>query len=361
MPNPTPHLQQVHAYVPGLQPQESGWIKLNTNENPFPPSPLVRQALLRELGADGDRLRLYPEPLSRPLRERLACIHRLDTSRVFVGNGSDEILKYFMWAFTDGARPACALEPSYSLYPVLAAICNSELRLLELDESMCFPLEALLAAEPNIIFITQPNAPTGVAFPLGQLRELAERTRALIVVDEAYAAFAREDALELVHAFDHVCISRTFSKSHSLAGMRVGYLLGSAEVVDILDRVRDAYNLDRLAQVAALAALEDETYYRNIISEIVQTREAFRAKLQAFGWFVYPSEANFLFAAPVNASGDSGAAVAHELYEYLRAQKILVRYFPDHPFTCRFLRITIGLPEQMNRLAEAIESWQQNA
>lgn len=361
MPSPTPHTLNLHAYTPGLQPQESGWVKLNTNENPYPPSPKVREAILRELGEDAASLRLYPEPLSAPLRAKIAQINGLKPSQVFVGNGSDEVLKYLVWAYSDSERKALMLEPSYSLYPVLTAIKDSEMLHIPLEADMALPVDAVLKAQANLIFITQPNAPTGVAFALEAIAKLASRTDALVVVDEAYVAFAEADAVPLLKDFSNVCITRTFSKSHSLAGLRVGYLMGRAEVVDILDRVRDAYNLDRIAQVAALAALEDEAYYAGTIAKIKATRDDLRDALEAMGWHVYPSQANFLFVAPKDAAGESGAAVAKAAYAFLESQKILVRYFPKSPATDSYLRITIGLPEDMDKLLAALKAFGKTA
>lgn len=362
MPTVSSQIQNLHAYTPGLQPQEVGWVKLNTNENPYPPSPRVREAILAELGADGAALRLYPEPVSRKLRAKVAELHDLTPDQVFFGNGSDEVLKYLIWAYTDCERKAAMLDPSYSLYPVLTAIKGSEILQIPLDNSMVLPIDAIAASGANLILITHPNAPTGVAFSLDALREVAGKTNALIVIDEAYSAFAENTALPLLREFDHICITRTFSKSHSLAGLRIGYLMGSAETVAILDRVRDAYNLDRLAQVAALAALEDAAYYAKTIACICETRDAFSRELDALGWTVFPSQANFLFVEPRTRSGVCGLETAQALYDFLLSQKILVRYFPKHPFTCSFLRVSIGLPEEMKILGEAIQSWiQQNA
>lgn len=351
------HLVGLHAYTPGLQPQEEGWIKLNTNENPYPPSPHVREAVLRELGEDGARLRLYPDPLSWALREEVARQNGLETQQVLMGNGSDEILKYICLAYADAEHPVAMVEPSYSLYPVLAAARGCEMKRVELDASIALPVEALCACGAKVLFITQPNAPTGVAFPMAALRELVAGTEALVVFDEAYVAFAEESAVELVREFDNVVVTRTFSKSYGLAGLRVGFLMGPAAVVEVLDKVRDAYNLDRLAQVAAFAALRDQAYYKGVTQQIKATRERFRMNLEARGWSVRPSASNFVLVEPRLANGERGTEVARGLYEYFLSQKILVRHFPDHPLTCACLRISIGLPEEMEALNKAIELW----
>ncbi len=348
MPAITPHIQGLHAYTPGLQPQSSGWIKLNTNENPYPPSPKVHSAILAELGTDATSLRLYPEPISRQLRATVASLNGLKESQVFFGNGSDEVLKYLVWAYTDGTLKAAMLDPSYSLYPVLTGIKNSSIIQVPLSRSMELPVDKLINSGANLILITQPNAPTGVAFPLNDLRALVAKTQSLVVIDEAYSAFADETAVPLLAEFDNVCITRTFSKSHSLAGLRIGYVMGCHKIMDTLDRVRDAYNLDRIAQAAALAALEDSHYFLDTIQKIKTTRDDFRSAIEKLGWFIFPSKANFVFVEPRNSKGENNASVAQAFYHYLESKKILVRYFGNNPFTSAGLRITIGLPHEMN-------------
>lgn len=354
---PLAHIPNLHAYVPGEQPQGDGWVKLNTNELPYPPSPRVREAILREVGEDGARLRLYPEPLSKQLRTAIAAYHGLESSQVIVGNGSDDVLNLIVRAYCDATHPAASFVPSYSLYPVLLGIQNGQWLEIPLDEQMQLDPQQAALTEASVLFITSPNAPTGVGYTLDTLRAIAKAAKGLVVIDEAYVAFAKEDATPLLKEFSNVVITRTFSKAYGLAGMRVGYALAAPEVIDMLDRVRDSYNLDRLAQVAALAALEDRAWLEQTVNRVKATRDATAQALTEQGWTVYPSQTNFLFAQPLDGAGQRGAAVAASVFESLKAQRVLVRYFPKHPFTCSFLRITIGTDEQMGKFLNAIQTW----
>jgi histidinol-phosphate aminotransferase len=200
-----------------------------------------------------------------------------------------------------------------------------------------------------------------VGYSRARIAELARAYRGLLVVDEAYAPFAREHAVALIQQLPNVCVVRTFSKSHALAGIRCGYLIGSPSLVELLDRLRDSYNLDRLTQVAATAAIEDADYYEALCTKIRDTRDYYAQVFGAMGWFTYPSEANFLLTEPRTASGAAGAEVARALYEHLLSKRILVRLFPNHPLTAGFLRITVGDDEQMLTLLETLQAWQRNA
>jgi histidinol-phosphate aminotransferase len=352
-----PHVRSLHAYTPGLQPKEAGWVKLNTNENPYPPTPRVEEAIRAELG---DNLRLYPDPRSSKLRAAVAALHGLKDEEVCIGNGSDDILNLLTRAFCGDGKAAGMTFPSYSLYPVLVA--NQEGRLVEVpfDRSMKLDVERVGALEANILFFTSPNAPTGVAFPNAELEQLAQRFKGLIVVDEAYADFAEENAVPLIRKYPNLCVTRTFSKSYGLAGVRVGYLLGNAGLIDVVDRLRDSYNVNRLSQAAALAAVEDQDYLQAIVGKIKYTRDYYLHEFEQRGWFTYPSRSNFIFTEPRNARGEQGKAVAEELYRFLNDHKILVRYFPSHDLTSSFLRISVGSDPEMLALLEIIELWLKN-
>ncbi len=352
-----PHIQKLHGYTPGFQPKGDGWIKINTNENPYPPSPAVDVAMR---DAMGDALRLYPDPRSSALREEAARLHGVTPEQVIFGNGSDDILNLLVRAFAN-ERPAGYLLPSYSLYPVLCGIQDSGTVEIPFDRSMELPFEALAKIEAKILFVTSPNAPTGVGFSNADLSRVIEGFDGIVVVDEAYADFAKENATELLSKYRNLVVTRTFSKSYGLAGLRLGYALADAEVIDILDRVRDSYNVNRLTQAGGLAALKDQSYLKAVAQKICRTRDYYRAEWEKLGWFCYPSQSNFLFVEPRNAAGEVGAAVAQSLFDFLKENKILVRYFPSSPLTDSFLRISVGDENQMLQVSETIQKWLKNA
>ncbi len=351
-------VRALHAYTPGLQPAGEGWVKLNTNENPYPPSPHVAEAIRRELGG---ALRLYPDPRSTALRRAFARLHGLDESAVLVGNGSDDVLNLLVRVFAGGGGRAAFTLPSYSLYPVLVAIEGGAASPIEFDRGMRLPVERLGACTAPVLFLTSPNAPTGVGFATAEIERVAGAFAGILVVDEAYAAFAAEHAMGLVGRLPRVVVTRTLSKSHGLAGLRVGFAAAHPEVIDLLDRVRDSYNVNRLSQAGALAALEDAGYTEAVVRRIVATREATRARLDALGWFTHPSSANFLFTEPKTRVGRVGPEVARGCYEYLLSRRILVRHFPSHALTAGFLRITVGAEEPMEALVGGIIEWLSHA
>jgi histidinol-phosphate aminotransferase len=354
-----PHVAKLRAYTPGLQPGEPGWLKLNTNENPYPPSPRVAGALLREIGGEGAALRLYPNPTSAPLRAALAQYHGLKPENVFVGNGSDDVLNLLVRCF--GAPDAAVgfTWPSYSLYPVLVEIQDGRAALIEFDRAMRLPLEKIAASAARAFFLTSPNAPTGVGFANAEIEKVLASFRGILVVDEAYAPFAEENAVPLLARHPRLAVVRTFSKSHALAGIRVGYALAHADFIGLLDRVKDSYNVSRLSQVAALAALADPDYYDAVIGRVVATRDfCVRGFATQRGWFTYPSQANFIFTEPRDARGRAGPDVARALYDFLFTRKILVRHFPSHALTASFLRISVGTDDEMLVLSEALDAWQ---
>lgn len=351
-----PHIQDLHAYVPGEQPQGVGWTKLNTNENPYPPSPRVTEAVTAEAG----NLRKYPEPTSAKLRAAIGLRFGLTQKNVIIGNGSDNILDLITRCFVSDPGAGHTV-PSYSLYPVVAGMSGQGLVDVDFERSMQLDVEALAATQAKVFFLTNPNAPTGVAFPRAQIEAALQAVDGLLVVDEAYVDFGGESAAPLLQEYENLVVVRTFSKSYGLAGMRVGFALASGAIIGMLDRVRDAYNLDRIAQAAALAAFEDTEYFEEQRQKVIATREATRAQLDTYGWFTYPSASNFLFTEPRNAAGESGAEVAQSLFEHLRAQRILVRYFPSHPLTCAFIRVSIGTDAEMKAFLTAVESWPKHA
>jgi histidinol-phosphate aminotransferase len=351
------NVAEMHAYTPGEQPQGAGWIKLNTNENPYPPSPRVVAALKKEIGKDGGRLRLYPNPTSSALREALAKLHGVPADWILAGNGSDDVLNLLMRVFAGPGRPAGMTTPSYSLYPVLAKLQNADLIEAPFEKDFRLDVARIASCGANIFFLTSPNAPSGAGFATRDIARLARIFSGILVVDEAYAPFANENAAELPKKFPRVVLARSFSKAYSLAGARVGYAVAQPEIIALLDRARDSYNLDRLAQAAALAAIKDLAYYDGTIARVVKTRTAFLRKARSLGWFAHPSQANFVLVEPANARGETGPAVAESLFNYLKSRKILVRYFGKHPLTRAALRVSIGTDEEMAALAAALDTW----
>lgn len=350
------HIQALHAYVPGEQPQGGGWTKLNTNENPYPPSPAVGPAV----AAEAAQLQCYPEPTSGGLRAAIGESAGFSAAHVIIGNGSDNILDLITRCFAQGPGAGHTV-PSYSLYPVVAGMSGQALQEVPFDRSMRLDVAAIAALKATVFFLTNPNAPTGVAFPLKEIEQVLQVIDGLLVVDEAYVDFGGESAVPLLKEYENLIVVRTFSKSYSLAGMRVGYALAAPEIIGLLDRVRDAYNLDRIAQAAALAAFSDRDYFEARCADVIATRESTRSALKALDWFTYPSAANFLFTEPKNTAGECGPEVAASLFEHLKEQRVLVRYFPGHPLTCAFIRVSIGTDNQMQVFLTAINSWLNHA
>ena len=351
-----PRVRSLHAYVPGEQPKVSGLIKLNTNENPYPPAPKVLAAT--RAAVDG-RFRLYPNPTSQPLREKLARLHQVEPANVIVGNGSDELLALAIRTFVEPAAPGTGSKsivqfpwPCYSLYPVLTEIHGAVAHPVPLRADFDLPTVAELRRgrqwdfRAALTLITTPNAPSGRGYTLAQLDALCSTQRGLVILDEAYVDFAESDALELVRQHPHVLISRTFSKAYSLCFQRVGYFVGHPELIGALDKVRDSYNVNGLGQIAALATLDQLPYYRKNFGRIKATRERVRRELTGLGWRVLPSATNFLLTEPAGPP-------ARTWLEALRAEKIIVRWFRA-PDVNAYLRITIGSDDEMNRFLRAV-------
>jgi histidinol-phosphate aminotransferase len=349
---PSPYLNESVArlapYVPGLQ--KPGVLKLNTNENPYPPPATVAQALAT---FDAETLRLYPEPNADTLRDALAEHFGCKRENVFVGNGSDEILRLAVQAFTPAAHPAAgAFHPTYSLYPVLARAASVPWKQWELadDGSYGWPEEMPGLEETGVFFLANPNAPTGTLADPAAVEALADRVPGVLLVDEAYIDFAGPGAtaLPLALARPDVLATRTFSKAGAMAGARLGIAVGDAGLIDGLMRLKDSYNVNRLSQALALAELAGWSEVRAAAGKIATTRDETAAALAAKGWEVTPSRANFLWAKP--PAGRS----AKEVYDHLAAQDILVRHFPDDPRTRDHLRISIGKSEDMERFLAAL-------
>ena len=343
------HIRSLEGYVPGEQPKSHSVVKLNTNENPYPPSPKCAEALC---GFDLDNLRRYPDPNCSALAEAIARANGTTADRVFVGNGSDEILALSARAFVENDESIGSLDPSYSLYKTLAAIRDVKWigtpcgRLLDLNKTLCSQDKGKV----SLFLWTNPNAPTGEYADPKKIAAFARKFPGVVLVDEAYADFAQGNCMKLATSprNRNVLVMRTFSKSYSLAGLRVGYCVGPKDLIEALYKIKDSYNVDAVAQRLALTAFNDRAYHIKTVAKVVKTRKAFVKALEKRGWDILPSEANFVFAKP-----PAGASAA-EIFSYLKSQDIFVRYFPG-PLTGERIRITIGTDEQMKTLLDALE------
>ncbi|MBI3148113.1 MAG: histidinol-phosphate transaminase [Betaproteobacteria bacterium] len=342
----SPLVHRLTPYVPGEQPKLARLVKLNTNENPYGPSPRVLEALRAEVA---DTLRLYPDPNAERLKAAIAARYGRTPNEVFVGNGSDEVLAHAFMAFFRQKQPVLFPDISYSFYPVYATLYEVQTRIIPLNEH--FQIDIGDYRQPNGgIIIANPNAPTGCALPLADIEALCQaNTESVVVIDEAYVDFGAESAVELIARFPQLLVVHTLSKSRSLAGLRVGFALGQAELIEALDRVKNSFNsypLDRLAICGAVAALEDEAYFATTCTRVIQTREGMVAELEALGFEVLPSRANFVFARhPRHDAAQLAAA--------LRQQGVIVRHFKS-PRIEQFLRISVGDEEQTGVLVRAL-------
>ncbi len=348
----------LKAYVPGEQPSGGGWVKLNTNEFPYPPSPKVAKAIIAEVkGKRYGNLRLYPNPESRVLRKAVAEHFGLEEKNAIIGNGSDDILNLAVRAFSDSSLRIGAMSLSYSLYPVLANIQGAKYEEFDFGKNFAIPIKRICESGVNIFFLTSPNAPTAHGFELSEVEKLLKSFKGLVLIDEAYAPFCRYgSAAKLVKKYKNAIVSSTMSKGWALAGMRVGWALANEEIIGVLDKVRDSYNVDRLAQAAALAAIKDKSYYKRLCAKIMSTRTDTEKFLDKIGFEHIPSSANFILARPV-VNGKYGADMAAGLFEHLKKDKILVRYFASDKRVNDSLRITVGTPEEMKKFKESVRKW----
>ena len=333
----TRSVRKLEAYVPGEQPKTKNVVKLNTNENPYPPSPACAKVLK---SFDLDRLRRYPDPEF----SALAKLNGARSENVFVGNGSDEVLAVAAKAFVENDEAIGSLDPSYSLYKTLAAIRDVKWAGTP-NPSLQTP-----SAKTSLFLWTNPNAPTGTFAEPEEIAAFAKRFPGVVIVDEAYADFSRANCMKLAtaKANRNLLVMRTFSKSYSLAGLRVGYCVGPKDLIDAMYKVKDSYNVDAVAQAVALAAVRDQRWMRASVAKVVATRSRVAEELRRRGWDVPASESNFLFARP-----PSGAKAA-DLFDALRRRNIFVRYFPG-PKTGDRLRITIGTDAQMRKFLKGLK------
>jgi histidinol-phosphate aminotransferase len=338
-------LRNFKPYVPGQQPPDGeGWIKLNTNESPWPPSPRVLEAV-RE--AVDERLRLYPNPLGRAAREEIARYHGLQPDQVIVGNGGDELIELCFRAFVAGGDKVAFAPPTYPLFEPLSAIHEAVPERHPLNADWGLP--SGFASDPAPLkFLVNPNSPTGTWLDREMVSAVVERSRGVVALDEAYVDFAPEDRLDLLRdGARNLLVLRTFSKSYALAGMRIGYAMGDPSLIAALDLVKDSYNVDRLALVAAAAAIRDAAYHDRLVGFVVGERAWLSDELRRAGFEVVPSATNFIFARPV---GRSAAA----LHAALRERRILVRHYDREPIAGWF-RVSIGTREQHEALLQALK------
>ena len=342
----SPAVRGLHAYVPGEQPQGTGWIKLNTNECPYPPSPRVLEAVQ---GAADERLRLYPDPTALALRQTIAKRFALTPEQVFVGNGSDEVLAHAFCALLRHGRPVLFPDVSYSFYPVYCALYGIEPQPVPLDADFRVRVADYRRGNGGIV-LPNPNAPTGIALPLSELTQLLEgNPGSVVVIDEAYVDFGAESAVTLIDRFPQLLVVRTLSKSAALAGLRVGFAMGHASLIEALNVVKDSFNsypLDRLALAGAQAAIEDDGHLQALSERIAASRQWLVQQLGGIGFDCLPSSANFLFVRHTSAR-------AADLFSALRERRILVRHFKQ-PRIDNHLRITIGTQAECEALVDAL-------
>lgn len=341
-------IQKMAAYVPGEQPETSDVIKINTNENPYPPSPTVMAAVR---AVRDEQLRRYPNPTSKPFRCAAAKLFGVTPDMVICSNGMDELLRMLIQACCDAARPVAYPTPTYTLYSVLAETIGAPTRAIPWPANFSLPVEQLAATDARLILVVNPNAPTGTFVPIDEIARLARRieSHAIVGVDEAYVNFAKDNAMRLVHQHPNVIVLRTLSKGYSLAGLRFGFAVAPEPIIAMLNKVKDSYNLDAIAIAAAMAAITDHAYAQDTWKKVIDVRGQLATALRQMSFAVLPSESNFLLATvPATAS-------AEKIYLGLKDRGILIRYWSSPGLNDK-LRITVGTPQQNAKLIEAIGS-----
>ena len=343
------YIRTVEPYVPGEQPNQPDMIKLNTNENPYPPAPGVG-ALLKNM--DPDRLRLYPDPTAGNLVQALADYYHVKESQVFVGVGSDDVLAMAFMTFFNSGRPILFPDITYSFYDVWADVFRIPYKTIPLDENFQIRPEDYRGEIGGIVF-PNPNAPTGQELGQDQIEQmLKEHPDVLVIVDEAYVDFGAESALPLLEKYDNLLVVQTFSKSRSMAGMRIGFCIGSAEMIRALNDVKysfNSYTMDQTALALGVEAIRDDAYFKETTGKIIETREWAKGELKRLGFTFGDSKSNFIFAAHKKVS-------AEDIFKALREKHIYVRYF-NKPRISNYLRITVGTREEMQKLFDFLEDY----
>jgi histidinol-phosphate aminotransferase len=344
----SPRVHALKPYVAGEQPLVPGLVKLNTNECPYGPSPRAVEAIKH---AASDALRLYPDPDSRALRHAVAEHAGLASDQVFVGNGSDEVLAHVFQALLSHEAPTLFPDVTYGFYPVYCRLYGIAYRTVALTDAFEIDLDDYAAPNGGVIF-ANPNAPTGVFMGLDRIESFLRRnTESVVVIDEAYVDFGAQSAVRLIDRYPNLLVVQTFSKSRSLAGMRIGFALGQRDLIEALERVKNSFNsypVSRLASAAGIAAIEDHAYFKDVTQRVITSRAWLCDALEALGFRVIPSAANFVFAT--HPGHDAG-----ELYRDLKARGVLVRHFAS-PRTDAYLRITVGTPQQCDRLVAELKA-----
>jgi len=343
------NLRVVDPYIPGEQPKQDDMIKLNTNENPYPPAPGVERVLKSMETGD---FRLYPKPDARELVDALAAEYNVPANQVFVGVGSDDVLGMAFLTCFNGEKEILFPDITYSFYPVWADLFKIPYQCPALDENFRIKKEDYFVENGGIV-IANPNAPTSIALPLADVEEIiAKNPESVVIVDEAYVDFGGESALPLVDKYENLLVVQTFSKSRSMAGMRIGFAIGNKELIDAMYAVRNSYNsytMNMPSILCGVEAVKDKAYFEKTTKAIMETREDVAKKLEALGFIVLPSSTNFLFAGHKSVP-------AEELFLMLREKHIYVRYFKS-PRINNYLRITIGTPEQMEKFLNEVEGY----
>ena len=346
----SPAVRELEPYVPGEQPKIQNLLKLNTNENPYPPSPKVVAAVQAVLADSADALRLYPDPDASALKQAIAQQQHVEASHVFVGNGSDEVLAHIFKAFFVQELPVLYPDITYSFYPVYSQFFGVKTKILPLNDDFEIAPNDYKQANGGII-ITNPNAPTSIALGLSAIEEVLQANPdSVVVIDEAYVDFGAESAVSLVEKYDNLVVCQTTSKSRSLAGLRVGFAIAQPHLIAALEAVKNSFNsypIDRFAIAAAVASFEDQAYFEEHNQKVIKSRDKLMAQLSDLGFNVLPSSANFIFASLPSKDADDLAAD-------LREKGIIVRYF-NKPRINQFLRITIGTDEQNQRLVDTLK------
>ncbi|OOT63386.1 histidinol-phosphate transaminase [Acinetobacter baumannii] len=346
----SPEVRELEPYVPGEQPKIQNLLKLNTNENPYPPSPKVVEAVQAVLHEQADVLRLYPDPDATVLKQAIAKQQNIDVSQVFVGNGSDEVLAHIFKAFFLQDEPILYPDITYSFYPVYSQFFGTKTKEIPLNEN--FEIDVRDYTQPNGgVIITNPNAPTSIALSLAEIEQVLQANPdRVVVIDEAYVDFGAESAVSLINRYENLVVCQTTSKSRSLAGLRVGFAIAQTHLIAALEAVKNSFNsypIDRFAIAAAVASFEDEVYFEEQCQKVITSREKLVRDLTELGFNVLPSKANFIFAT--HSQHDAG-----QLAQKLREQGIIVRYF-NKPRINQFLRITVGTDEQNARLVQTLK------
>ncbi|EKP65881.1 histidinol-phosphate transaminase [Acinetobacter baumannii] len=346
----SPEVRELEPYVPGEQPKIQNLLKLNTNENPYPPSPKVVEAVQAVLHEQADALRLYPDPDATALKQAIAKQQNIEVSQVFVGNGSDEVLAHIFKAFFLQDEPILYPDITYSFYPVYSQFFGTKTKEIPLNENFEIDVRDYTQSNGGVI-ITNPNAPTSIALSLAEIEQVLQANPdRVVVIDEAYVDFGAESAVSLINRYENLVVCQTTSKSRSLAGLRVGFAIAQSHLIAALEAVKNSFNsypIDRFAIAAAVASFEDQAYFEEQCQKVITSREKLVRDLTELGFNVLPSKANFIFAT--HSQHDAG-----QLAQKLREQGIIVRYF-NKPRINQFLRITVGTDEQNARLVQTLK------